>query len=136
MLKYVINSRTAIGLLFVFALALFPATATESKYVWKDTKTLNLTVSYGNTIITSLSYTDGSGEYAADNAASNSDTTFSKSFSASNTASTTDEDSVSANENVVNGVTPEELPVQDESDEVIGKPDGLDNLEQLSKVQE
>lgn len=128
MLKYVINSRTAIGLLFVFALALFPATATESKYVWKDTKTLNLTVIYPDTAITSLSYTDGSSEYAADNVASNSDTTFSKSFSASNTASTADEDSVSANENVVNGVTPEELSVQDESDEVIGKPDSLDNL--------
>lgn len=135
MLKYVINFRTAIGLLFVFALALFPATATESKYVWKDTKTLNLTVIYPDTAITSLSYTDGSGEYVADNAASNSDTTFSKSFSASNTASTADEDPVSANENVVNGVTPEELPVQDKSDEVIGKPDGLDNLEQLSEVQ-
>lgn len=111
MLKYVINSRTAIGLLFVFALALFPATATESKYVWEDTKTLNLAVSYPNTVITSLSYTDGSSEYAADNVASNSDTTFSKSFSASNTASKADEDSVSANENVINGVTPEELPV-------------------------
>lgn len=128
MLKYVINSRTAIGLLFVFALALFPATATESKYVWKDTETLNLTVIYPDTAITSFSYTDGSSEYAADNVASNSDTTFSKSFSASNTASTADEDSVSANENVVNGVTPEELSVQDESDEVIGKPDSLDNL--------
>lgn len=136
MLKHAINSRIAIGLLFVLVLALFPSTATESKYVWKDTKTLNLTVSYPNTTITSLSYADGSGEYAADNAALNSDTTFSKSFSASNTASTTDEDSVSANENVVNGVTPEELSVQDESDEVIGKPDGLDNLEQLSEVQE
>lgn len=59
MLKRTAKSGAAVWILLIFALALFPATATESKYVWEDTKTLNLSVVYPNTAITSLRYANG-----------------------------------------------------------------------------
>lgn len=54
------SSRTIVGLLFVIALALFPAAATESKYVWNTDIKLTLVVNYPNTVITSLRLSDDS----------------------------------------------------------------------------
>lgn len=137
MLRRNINSRVVVGLLFVFALALFPATATESKYVWEDKETLNLYVSYPNTVITSLSYADGSDENAEGGAASDSGDAFSvPSSSVSATTSMADEVSSDAEANAGNDMTASESPVQGEFDEMTERSDGADGSARVDEIQE
>lgn len=136
MLKYVINSRITIGLLFVFALALFPATATESKYVWEDTMILNFTVSDPDSTSTSLPYADGLGERGASDEVPSTigGPSLGASSSSQNETVTTSEELVTAEtETSDNNATIETRPDLNGSDDATQEFIGLKDTERTEK---
>lgn len=120
-----VRSGAFVACLLLATLALFPATTTESKYVWEETIGLRLQIKYDETEVTDgPSHTSESVQQEA-----NPDTTATVPSTATSSSdlsavSTACEDSSSVEESTDDGASSEELSVQEEFDETTGQYSG------------